>query len=231
MHVQIFYQVYASTATRCGVWPVTFAQSCVHAPPTFHRRFFLGVLNGLMAISKTMISEVCGKEHEMVGMGSILGDHSQRRIRRDLPVCHYNFGFRPSCAQQPKGNTNTSVLGNRRQRCIGHLHSRFRSSGFAADYSLGRCKATILAFIVRRSFLPLPGFTADQDTCSEDATHTVYRGLRVSFSIRPNSICPVRTNLGCGSIGLVIGPGLGGLLAKPAIHYPTIFSSSGLFGR
>ncbi|CAM9579188.1 unnamed protein product [Ectocarpus fasciculatus] len=37
--------------------------------------------------------------------------------------------------------------------------------------------------------------------------------------------------LGCGSIGLVIGPGLGGLLAEPATHYPTVFSESGLFGR
>ncbi|CAM9287714.1 unnamed protein product [Ectocarpus sp. 8 AP-2014] len=37
--------------------------------------------------------------------------------------------------------------------------------------------------------------------------------------------------LGCASIGLVIGPGLGGLLAEPATHYPTVFSESGLFGR
>ncbi|CBN75080.1 conserved unknown protein [Ectocarpus siliculosus] len=37
--------------------------------------------------------------------------------------------------------------------------------------------------------------------------------------------------LGCASIGLVIGPGLGGLLAEPATHYPTVFSQSGLFGR
>ncbi|CAM9128529.1 unnamed protein product, partial [Hapterophycus canaliculatus] len=71
-------------------------------------RFLLGMTNGLLGISKTMISEVCGKEHEVVGMASILG---------------------------------------------------------------------------------------------------------------------------CGSIGLVIGPGLGGLLAEPATHYPTVFSESGLFGR
>ncbi|CAM9775793.1 unnamed protein product [Scytosiphon promiscuus] len=71
-------------------------------------RFLLGMTNGLLGISKTMISEVCGKEHEVVGMASILG---------------------------------------------------------------------------------------------------------------------------CGSIGLVIGPGLGGLLAEPATHYPTVFSETGLFGR
>lgn len=38
-------------------------------------RFLLGVTNGLLGISKTVISEVCGKEHEMVGMASILGEH------------------------------------------------------------------------------------------------------------------------------------------------------------
>ncbi|CAN0539320.1 unnamed protein product, partial [Scytosiphon promiscuus] len=31
-------------------------------------RFLLGAMNGLIAIAKTMISEVCGREHEVVGM-------------------------------------------------------------------------------------------------------------------------------------------------------------------
>jgi len=38
------------------------------------RRFLLGASNGLVGISKTMISEVCGPEHEVVGMSFILGD-------------------------------------------------------------------------------------------------------------------------------------------------------------
>lgn len=36
---------------------------------------------------------------------------------------------------------------------------------------------------------------------------------------------------GCWSFGLVIGPAIGGLLAQPAQHYPTVFSESGIFGR
>ncbi|CAM9131751.1 unnamed protein product, partial [Laminaria digitata] len=36
---------------------------------------------------------------------------------------------------------------------------------------------------------------------------------------------------GCWSVGLVLGSALGGLLAEPATHYPTMFSESGLFGR
>ncbi|CAM9718286.1 unnamed protein product, partial [Laminaria digitata] len=36
---------------------------------------------------------------------------------------------------------------------------------------------------------------------------------------------------GAWSVGLVIGSGLGGLLAEPAKHYPALFSESGLFGR
>lgn len=33
------------------------------------RRFLLGALNGVSAVCKTMVSEVCGKQHEVVGMG------------------------------------------------------------------------------------------------------------------------------------------------------------------
>ncbi|CAN0350684.1 unnamed protein product, partial [Scytosiphon promiscuus] len=36
-------------------------------------RFLLGALNGLVAIAKCLISEVCGKEHEVVGMGFVTG--------------------------------------------------------------------------------------------------------------------------------------------------------------
>ena len=37
-------------------------------------RFLLGALNGLVATAKTMISEVCGSEHEVVGMSFVTGD-------------------------------------------------------------------------------------------------------------------------------------------------------------
>ncbi|CAN0223141.1 unnamed protein product [Pylaiella littoralis] len=36
-------------------------------------RFMLGAMNGLVAIAKCMISEVCGKEHEVVGMSFVTG--------------------------------------------------------------------------------------------------------------------------------------------------------------
>ncbi|CAB1117720.1 unnamed protein product [Ectocarpus sp. CCAP 1310/34] len=36
-------------------------------------RFLLGAMNGLIAISKCMISEICGKQHEKVGMGYVTG--------------------------------------------------------------------------------------------------------------------------------------------------------------
>lgn len=37
-------------------------------------RVLAGALNGIIANAKTMISEVCGKEHEVVGMSLITGD-------------------------------------------------------------------------------------------------------------------------------------------------------------
>eukprot|EP00904_Undaria_pinnatifida_P000576 jgi/Undpi1/10519/HiC_scaffold_29.g12969.m1 len=37
----------------------------------FISRFLLGLLNGMMVASKTLVSDVCGKEHETVGMGVV----------------------------------------------------------------------------------------------------------------------------------------------------------------
>ncbi|CAB1097632.1 unnamed protein product [Ectocarpus sp. CCAP 1310/34] len=34
-----------------------------------------------------------------------------------------------------------------------------------------------------------------------------------------------------GAISMVIGTGIGGLLVQPALHYPTLFSPTGLFAR
>lgn len=36
---------------------------------------------------------------------------------------------------------------------------------------------------------------------------------------------------GCRAISMVVGTGVGGLLAQPAVHYPSLFSATGLFGR
>lgn len=38
-------------------------------------------------------------------------------------------------------------------------------------------------------------------------------------------------NAAAWSLALVVGPGVGGILAEPAIHYPSTFSESGIFGR
>ena len=39
-------------------------------------RFLLGLFNGTTAASRTLVSEVCGKEHEVVGMGVLSGELS-----------------------------------------------------------------------------------------------------------------------------------------------------------
>jgi MFS family permease len=36
---------------------------------------------------------------------------------------------------------------------------------------------------------------------------------------------------GVYTLGLIVGPSLGGLLARPAVQYPTVFASTGFFGR
>lgn len=46
----------------------------LHHHPQTHIRFLLGAMNGLVAISKCMISEICGKEHETVGMSFVTGE-------------------------------------------------------------------------------------------------------------------------------------------------------------
>lgn len=53
-------------------------------------RFFAGALNGIAANIKTMISEICGSEHEVVGMSLVTGavtadlHHSMKSLYRIL---------------------------------------------------------------------------------------------------------------------------------------------------
>ncbi|CAN0190855.1 unnamed protein product, partial [Ectocarpus sp. 13 AM-2016] len=37
-------------------------------------RFSLGLLNATTVIFPTLVSEICGKEHEVVGLGAVTGD-------------------------------------------------------------------------------------------------------------------------------------------------------------
>lgn len=41
----------------------------MHPPGAARSRFLLGLLNGMVPLWPTLVSEVCGKEHEVVGMG------------------------------------------------------------------------------------------------------------------------------------------------------------------
>ncbi|CAN0307618.1 unnamed protein product, partial [Laminaria digitata] len=38
-------------------------------------------------------------------------------------------------------------------------------------------------------------------------------------------------SLAAWSIGAILGPGVGGMLAQPASYYPGTFSQDGVFGR
>ena len=40
-------------------------------------RFLLGLLNGVIVVSRTLVSDVCGSEHETVGMGVVTGECSR----------------------------------------------------------------------------------------------------------------------------------------------------------
>ncbi|CBN78854.1 conserved unknown protein [Ectocarpus siliculosus] len=37
-------------------------------------RFLLGLLNGMTVIFPTLVSEICGKEHEVVGLGAVTSE-------------------------------------------------------------------------------------------------------------------------------------------------------------
>lgn len=45
------------------------------------------------------------------------------------------------------------------------------------------------------------------------------------------AIVIVNAIIAAWSIGAVLGPGVGGMLAEPAVSYPGIFSEDGVFGR
>ena len=42
---------------------------------------------------------------------------------------------------------------------------------------------------------------------------------------------PLATYVGSRSVALVLGTSIGGLLVTPALHYPDVFSSTGIFAR
>ena len=56
-----------ATGANAGTQGVYLALSLLRV----HLRFLLGLLNGMMVASKTLVSDVCGKEHETVGMGVV----------------------------------------------------------------------------------------------------------------------------------------------------------------
>ncbi|CAM9789681.1 unnamed protein product, partial [Laminaria digitata] len=65
-------------------------------------RFLIGLLNGIMTASKALIAEVCGPEHETVGMGFITSAWSLGAILGPgvggmlvNPVKHYPGTFSP----------------------------------------------------------------------------------------------------------------------------------------
>lgn len=65
-----------------GVAPLpqrhSFPVDKIQITPLLPSRVIAGALNGTVANAKTMISEVCGKEHEVVGMSVITGRRCDR---------------------------------------------------------------------------------------------------------------------------------------------------------
>lgn len=60
---------YVIVAQRVELCYVNFARWC-HPRP----RFLLGLLTGAKVASKTIVSDVCGKEHDTAGMGVTTGE-------------------------------------------------------------------------------------------------------------------------------------------------------------
>lgn len=66
----------------------------------------------------------------------------------------------------------------------------------------------------------------------------LFNGIMAIMAVTVSDVCGEEHEVvGMGaatmawSIGVVVGPGLSGILAEPATHYPRTFSESGLFGR
>lgn len=66
------YDGECSPTTSCIKYRHARPQILPLPPPP--ARLLLGLLNGMVAASKTLVSEVCGKEHETVGMGVVTGE-------------------------------------------------------------------------------------------------------------------------------------------------------------
>ncbi|CAM9990827.1 unnamed protein product, partial [Ectocarpus fasciculatus] len=66
----------------------------------------------------------------------------------------------------------------------------------------------------------------------------VTNGIMAALRISLNEVCGRKHVLvgmnylnSCRAISIVFGTGVGGILAQPAVHYPSVFAATGLFGR
>lgn len=66
-------------------------------PGATRSRFLLGLLNGLIPLWPTLVSEVCGKEHEVLGMSLITSESLPSPTNEDdqrfLPGWHERHVF------------------------------------------------------------------------------------------------------------------------------------------
>ena len=71
-----------STAATFAKTLFVSVSSLLSAPP----RFLLGLLIGAMVACRTIVSEVCGNEHDTVGMGVVTGELWPDRIVGVFPA-------------------------------------------------------------------------------------------------------------------------------------------------
>ena len=64
---------------------------------------------------------------------------------------------------------------------------------------------------------------------NEVSTFDIFANVASNASLDSDS--RTTTLLAAWSFGLVMGTGLGGILAEPATNFPSVFSESGIFGR
>ena len=64
----------------------------------FEKRFLLGAFNGTLAVSKALISDICGKEHEIIGMSVVSSEY----LASHVSACHGTgtIAARPSFCKQ-----------------------------------------------------------------------------------------------------------------------------------
>lgn len=168
--------------------------------------------NGITPALRTTVREICGSEHVVQAMAYIDGKSSHRSRVKPEPSVSNEGKERVSQYHRPESRMDAQCCSRRSKG------SHTTASSLAST-----------AFVLIRCSKPR-GAQEYQLCLGYKWTNAI---LRAGSRVLRTCFCPMFFPPVSGSraVSIVIGSAIGGLLVQPVMHYPNLFSSTGVFGK